>query len=471
MTTYIYCRVSTKEQAADGASLPTQERECRRWAEDRGLELGTETNSGNPGVFVDPGVSAWKIPLLTRPGFQALWLTMKPGDNFICLSLDRAFRSVHDFSRSCHQFESAEINPIFIRDRFDMRTATGKLMAHMCAAFAQFKSDLISQRVKEGNQRAQIKSKDRFRIVQAQDSSLVKYALAGDDDFQMGLDIERGRVHSYARVSTGDQTVDSQMETIDRTVVRMAEEGYEIGFRYEDHGVSAFSVDWKDRPDGQQLWNDLQPHDCVVVSRLDRIFRSVSDMAFTTKSLIDRDIHLVTGCGLDTRTEFGRQGIEVMAMMASWESRDLSWRMKMVFKNRRALYGKWKSEKQRPRWMKVVYVEGGWTLHPDMNWLAQYQEVREMRESGLTNKETSDLMEERLAAREMRPILPIGRFRPLVFRRGLGKKYTDEQIKNYKAWLKRQTPDKNGEVERDWSHKRVHNASMEFDAIQEFISQ
>ena len=38
----IYCRVSTDAQERDGTSLDTQERECRRYIEERGgIELRT----------------------------------------------------------------------------------------------------------------------------------------------------------------------------------------------------------------------------------------------------------------------------------------------------------------------------------------------------------------------------------------------------------------------------------------------
>jgi DNA invertase Pin-like site-specific DNA recombinase len=475
--TYIYVRVSTKEQAAEGDSLATQAREGLAYGKSLGLEIGTESNYNNPGVFADPGVSAWRIPALERPGFLAMWKTMKPGDSFICLSIDRAFRSVHDFSGMCSVFSDAEINPIFIRDKFDMRTPTGKLMGHMCASFAQFKSDMISARVKEGHavkRQRNIKGStpDPRPILQAANAGLASLVQDGSIVVDDGMPKVRGRVFGYSRVSSGNQRTDSQVPLIEFSMNRMAAEGYTpVPEILEDLGVSAYSVDWKDRPMGKVLWGQLQPYDCVVVSRLDRIFRSVHDMANTTKSLIEQDIHLVTGCGLDTRTPLGRQGIEILSMMAAWESREISWRSQMVHKHCKALRGKWISEYNSPKWMDVVYKDSGWTLHPNLTWIAQYREVQELLvEQRMGLQEAADYMEERIAARLGRPILPATRFNPMSWQRHHNKKLPPEQVKALRKWLRGRKRDKDGCVDREWSYIRVKNARRHFEDIENVMS-
>jgi len=227
-----------------------------------------------------------------------------------------------------------------------------------------------------------------------------------------------------------------------------------------DHGVSAFSVDWRDRPMGSELFAELQPGDCVVVSRIDRIFRSVHDMAGTVRDLNVRGVHVVTCCGIDTRTPDGQHMIEILGLMAAWESRELSWRIRLAMKHRQALKGKWKSKREVPRYMKVVEgIDGEWTAHPDFQMIEQYREVVELLDAGYSVSETSDLMEERLAAREGRPVLPQHRFDGnLVLRRADRGDTPYEQVVALRRWLKKQRPNKAGNVERDWSYRRVVHA-------------
>ena len=475
MTTYIYARVSTREQVTDGSSLPVQARECQAWCDTHGLELGKKSNYRNPGVFADPGVSAWKIPLLKRPGFQKLWLELKPGDNLVCMSLDRAFRSVLDFSTMCNVFDSANINPIFIRDQFDMRTPTGKLMAHMCASFAQFKSDLISQRVREAHSNSKRdKARGKAKFFQANNPQLAAaLPLANKLIPPSQVVAPCGRVHRYIRVSKSEQFVESQIPIADMTRNRLVAEGYvDIPVAYVDHGVSAFSVEWRDRPAGKLLWSSLQPGDVIVVSRLDRAFRSVQDMAFTTKSLLEQGVHIVTGCGLDTRTPFGRQGIEIMAMMAAWESRDVSWRTRLGWAQAQRLRGKWLRKNMVPRHMKVVEFgdnNSKWTSHPDLDVIEQYREVRRLCESGLPHKQVANIMEEKLAVRHGRPILPDNRFNYAAIHRRFRRDYSEDLVLGYKRWAKLQTPDRNGELTREWTELRVKNARAEFEGIERIM--
>ncbi len=402
---------------------------------------------------------------------------MKPGDSFICLSIDRMFRSVHDFSGMCKSFQSAKINPIFVRDQFDMRTPTGKLMANMCASFAQFKSDVISARVREGKAVAAAKSagfltQPKTKILQANNPKLAALVRDANITFDYGLPKKCGRAWGYTRVSTGGQSVASQIPTVQATIDRMVAIGYQrIPDLFSDHGVSAFSVDWKDRPLGKQMYDQLQPYDCVCVSRLDRIFRSVHDMANTIKSLLERDIHIVTGCGLDTRTPMGRQSIEILSMMAAWESRDISWRTKMAMSHLRSLRGKWFTDKFVPKWMDVVYNENGWTCHPNLIKVEQFREVRELLDvKGMKITEVADFMEERIAARLGRPVVPATRFNSCAWIKNNKARHTAIERKALKKWFKTRPKDKDGYIDREWSYIAVKNARRDMEFLEDVMS-
>ena len=87
MATYGYTRVSTTRQAAEGESLPEQERRLGGYAVSQGLALDH--------LFVERGVSG-SVPLAERPEGAALLAALKPGDTIITSKLDRMFRSALD---------------------------------------------------------------------------------------------------------------------------------------------------------------------------------------------------------------------------------------------------------------------------------------------------------------------------------------------------------------------------------------
>ena len=417
---WIYCRVSTKEQAIDGGSLPTQFRQCRRMVDRMGLRLGTESNYDNPGVFSDPGVSAWKIPIMERPGFRKLWEVARPGDRFVSLSLDRQFRSVKDFCTTWPIFEGRNIVPVFCRENIDMSTPTGKLVGTMTAVFAEYKSNLISHRVKEsyrirrelarqGGGVKEVESSGRPTVFRAAPNEALAVFAGDRSDLD---DTVSGRVFGYTRVSTLEQSMDSQHEAVQRTMGHLVQDGYEPGTTYSDHGVSAFKCNWGDRKSGGKLLAELRAGDVVVVTRADRIFRSITDMAVTMQRLYDRGIHIITGCGIDTRTMSGRQMIQAVSMMASWESEMNSWRTKLAYKNFRKACGQWHFQKQLPRYMKTIWLPGGrWTAIPDVEWLEECRVVSGYRDAGNTWDKVSTMMEDKLHEEQGRLRFPTGAFK------------------------------------------------------------
>ncbi len=417
---WIYCRVSTVEQAIDGGSLPTQFRQCRRMVDRMGWKLGTKSNYDNPGVFSDPGVSAWKVPIMDRPGFRKLWEVAKPGDRFVSLSLDRQFRSVKDFCTTWPIFEGRNIVPVFCRENIDMSTPTGKLVGTMTAVFAEYKSNLISHRVKESYRIRRDLAKQSKTYVGPESLSRVKALRAAPSEalamFAGDLDeldgTETGRVFGYTRVSTPEQSLDSQHEAVQRTMRYLVQDGYEPGTTYSDHGVSAFKCDWGDRKAGRKLLAELRAGDVVVVTRADRIFRSIADMAVTMQRLYGRGIHIVTGCGIDTRTMSGRQMIQAVSMMASWESEMNSWRAKLAHKHFRKSCGQWHFQKQLPRYMKTIWLpDGRWTAIPDLEWLEECRIVSGYRDRGNVWDKVSSMMEDRLHEEQRRLRFPTGAFK------------------------------------------------------------
>ena len=85
-----YCRVSTEEQVLEGFSLDTQEKEIRQYCLDNNIELLR--------VYVDSGISAYKVSLCDRPEghFVVEHIFNRDVDCIISISNDRMFRQLGD---------------------------------------------------------------------------------------------------------------------------------------------------------------------------------------------------------------------------------------------------------------------------------------------------------------------------------------------------------------------------------------
>lgn len=88
-TCYIYCRVSTDEQAKEGYSVENQKRACSEYAKSNGFDIKA--------IFADEGESARTT---NRPEFQKMMIALKerPVDALISYKIDRISRNVSDFA-------------------------------------------------------------------------------------------------------------------------------------------------------------------------------------------------------------------------------------------------------------------------------------------------------------------------------------------------------------------------------------
>ena len=116
----------------------------------------------------------------------------------------------------------------------------------------------------------------------------------------------------YARISTGDQKLDLQMDAL----VKFGVDRERI---YSDQASGSRF----DRPGLRGCMKALRAGDTLVVWKLDRLGRSVIDVLEMVKRLHDRDIQLVSLTeSLDGRTAIGKLMITILAGFAQME-RDL----------------------------------------------------------------------------------------------------------------------------------------------------
>ena len=88
----IYCRVSTKEQAEEGNSLVTQEKNCKEYALKNGYEIAA--------IFVEQGESAKTIDRTELKRLMGFCATKKNSINaIIAYKIDRISRNIDDYSQ------------------------------------------------------------------------------------------------------------------------------------------------------------------------------------------------------------------------------------------------------------------------------------------------------------------------------------------------------------------------------------
>jgi DNA invertase Pin-like site-specific DNA recombinase len=96
---------------------------------------------------------------MQRPGWQKLYNSLKKGDTVLIWRLDRLGRTCHELARLFQEFQERGINLVSVKDKIDLSTATGRLLAHMLASIAQFDNEVRTERVRIGQQNAKAAGK------------------------------------------------------------------------------------------------------------------------------------------------------------------------------------------------------------------------------------------------------------------------------------------------------------------------
>lgn len=111
----------------------------------------------------------------------------------------------------------------------------------------------------------------------------------------------------YARVSTGGQTVDAQLDALRKA---------DVGRVFVDTISGAKAA----RPGLDALRAHLRPGDTVVVTKLDRLGRSMLDLVTTLDAWCKADVNFVAvEQSIDTSTAAGRMVCSMLAAVAEFE--------------------------------------------------------------------------------------------------------------------------------------------------------
>ncbi len=163
-------------------------------------------------IYVDHGLTGSNRE---RPGLREAPAACRAGDTLVVTKLDRLARSLPDARAIADELTTRQISLSLGGSVYDPTDAVGRLLFNVLAMVAEFESDLIRLRTREGMKVAKAKAKGRLRGKQPklnhrQEAHLVSLVHSGEyssaevaDLFGVGRStvyraIERQRVEARA---------------------------------------------------------------------------------------------------------------------------------------------------------------------------------------------------------------------------------------------------------------------------------
>lgn len=130
----------------------------------------------------------------------------------------------------------------------------------------------------------------------------------------------------YARVSTNEQSLDLQIDALEKA-------GCQEGYIFSEK----VSGKKKDRPQLKKMLERLRKGDTVMVWKIDRLGRSLKDLVNIVDKIKDKDAHFVSvEDNFDTTTAGGELFFHIFASLAQFESSLISKRTKAGLASARA---------------------------------------------------------------------------------------------------------------------------------------
>ncbi|MBT1633229.1 recombinase family protein [Curtobacterium flaccumfaciens] len=158
-----YARVST-----DGQDLTAQT--------DALVALGVPAER----IFTDKGMTGTKRD---RPGLRSALAACRPGDTLVVTKLDRLARSLRDATDIAEELTRRGVKLNLGGSIYDPTDPVGRLLFNVLGMVAEFESDLIRARTREGMATAKVRGKlkgRRPKLSPTQERHLVALHRAGD---------------------------------------------------------------------------------------------------------------------------------------------------------------------------------------------------------------------------------------------------------------------------------------------------
>jgi DNA invertase Pin-like site-specific DNA recombinase len=139
MKAIAYTRVSTLDQASNGASLDAQRAKIQAWCVFKDIEL--------IGIETDAGISAKSIK--GRPGLRLVLNQLDDVEFLITPSLSRLTRSTEDLCQLIRLLDKYDVSLVSLAENIDASTAMGRAMIKMIGVINELERELVSERTTE----------------------------------------------------------------------------------------------------------------------------------------------------------------------------------------------------------------------------------------------------------------------------------------------------------------------------------
>ncbi len=145
MSTGIYVRVSTEEQAREGFSIRAQDEKLRSYASIKDWDVYN--------VYIDEGISGKNIE--DRPAVKQMIadVVSKKVDNVLVYKVDRLTRSTKNLIELVELFNENHCDFNSLMESIDTSTANGRMFLKIVGIFAEFERENLIERTKLGFER------------------------------------------------------------------------------------------------------------------------------------------------------------------------------------------------------------------------------------------------------------------------------------------------------------------------------
>lgn len=154
------------------------------------------------------------------------------------------------------------------------------------------------------------------------------------------------KVAIYARVSRGDQDADKQVSFCTEYCQRNSHEIFQV---YQDDGVSGMK---ESRPAFDRLLDDMRMYkfNCIVVTKLDRIGRSLQHILSLFDEFNRKGVHFIAITqNIDTSSPAGKFQMQMLGAFAEFERNIISERTKEGLRYKKSARVRGPDKKPRKR--------------------------------------------------------------------------------------------------------------------------
>ena len=212
MKVAVYARVSTRDRDQDPE---TQLMALRDYCHSKGWIIVEEFVDEAPARDLNQRVGWHKLlDQAAKRQFKAV----------VVWKLDRAFRSVKDMHDTLHAWELIGISFQSVTQNLDTTSATGRLLMNILGDFAQFESEMISERVLAGMARARAQGKPLGRPpLETYVYCLTCYKPGPPSHFRRNGHARRGHQASYQTVMARFEEYAPEVRAGTLTIQRLAD--------------------------------------------------------------------------------------------------------------------------------------------------------------------------------------------------------------------------------------------------------